>query len=180
MTDRFADTQPLGSVVGSANSGTTIGPATVLPPLWMCPAIAVPTFFSVMLKQTRRLRPLSVMRAEPLPFPAWGTSALPLRCAVSVVAAPATSAVPRVSVALASAATAIDLRVPAMRLSRLVVGTPPRPTQSAPPGFDRPGPIARTPDRCAPPCLPPLPRGRRLRRRAEAGRDRTVSDRPLC
>jgi plastocyanin len=128
MTDRLAEAQPLGRVVALSNSGTTIGPAVPGPPLWMCPIITVPTFVSLMLKQIWRLLPFSVTRAEPLPSAAWGTSALPLSVACSVVAAPATPPVPSVKLAAPTrAAATIDLRMLTISLSSRPVGTRPPP-----------------------------------------------------
>ena len=69
-----AETHPEGCLVGDSKSGTTIGPATPLPPLWMCPITIVPTRLTWIVKQTRPLPGRSTMRAEPLPPSAFGTS----------------------------------------------------------------------------------------------------------
>ena len=61
------------------------GPALPEAPLWMWPAAVVPTPWSLMLKHTRPVSGLSVIRAVPVPVPAFGTSFEPASDARSTV-----------------------------------------------------------------------------------------------
>jgi hypothetical protein len=69
-----------------SNMGTTMAPATPLPPRWMWPASGRPMRLKVIAKQIRLVRCFKVTSALPVPFPSPGpgTSRAPVMSARSL------------------------------------------------------------------------------------------------
>src|SRR4029079_18642554 len=98
--------------------------------LWMWPAAVVPTPWSLMLKHTRPVSGLSVIRAVPVPPPAFGTSFDPASDALSTVvwdeAAPLAKVRPATARASPTATAVMCLRP--MKPSLLAAGPVPTDT----------------------------------------------------